>query len=436
MVLVMQTAIEREHIGIFGKMNAGKSSLMNLLTQQETSIVDPAPGTTADTKVALLEIHGLGPVKLFDTPGVDESSGLGGKKRARALADLKECDLVLLVIDPRSGGWTAEAELLEKARELDKQVLVVYNLFAADAAAAIARVEEAIPLLKFHRKIALPVIDARCRPRLLDFILAGYVPKREEIELLPFVERDNFYVLNITMDEETPPGRLLRPQSMAEEHIVRRWAWPVVHRLDLRRARAGDPAERGRFESLLRGLGRRPGAVITDSRAMDVISRWTPADIPLTTFSIMMINHGSRGRLARFVAGLGAADALRPGDKVLIAEACNHSRIAEDIGTVQIPAIIARRWPGVEVEHSFGRQFGEDGRLESYKLVIHCGGCMIAPQKLLARIRDLDAVGVPYTNYGVFLSYAQGRAALCRALAPWGIVLPPVGAGVGGLVSS
>jgi len=135
----------------------------------------------------------------------------------------------------------------------------------------------------------------------------------------------------------------------------------------------------------------------------------------------MMINYVSRGRLAAFVEGIKALDRLATGDKVLIAEACNHSRIAEDIGTVQIPKFIAQRWPGVIVEHNFGREFQENDRLQSYKLVIHCGGCMISAQKLLARIRDLDSIGVPYTNYGVFLAYAQGRAALRQVLRPWRI---------------
>jgi hypothetical protein len=156
---------------------------------------------------------------------------------------------------------------------------------------------------------------------------------------------------------------------------------------------------------------------------MDLMHAWTPGDLRLTTFSIMMINYGSRGRLAAFVEGVKALKDLRPGDKVLIAEACNHSRIAEDIGTVQIPNYIKRRWPGVAIEHNFGREFQENAQLQSYRLVIHCGGCMITAQKLLARIRDLDSIGVPYTNYGVFLAYAQGAEALRRVVQPFGLTI-------------
>ncbi len=413
--------VERDHIGIFGKMNCGKSSIMNLLTQQQTSIVDSTPGTTADTKIALQEIHGLGPVKLFDTAGLDEAGELGSKKRAKGMADLKECDLVLLVIDPDTQSFATEQEILAQARALDKQILVIYNLFQSSSPERIPLVEEGVPLLRFHQKISLAATDPSCRQPLLNFILANFVSKNRKMELLPFVERDEFYILNIPMDEETPPGRYLRPQAMAEECITRRWAYPVSYRMDLGKARSGGARERRRFDAFLGSLNRRPKAIITDSQAMDLMHAWTPDDVMLTTFSIMMINYISRGRLAAFAAGIRALDHLEAGDKVLIAEACNHSRIAEDIGTVQIPRFIEQRWPGVAIEHNFGREFQENDRLQSYKLVIHCGGCMISAQKLLARIRDLDSIGVPYTNYGIFLAYAQGREALRQVLRPWRI---------------
>jgi [FeFe] hydrogenase H-cluster maturation GTPase HydF len=416
--------VERDHIGIFGRMNCGKSSLMNLLTQQSTSIVDPTPGTTADTKIALQEIHGLGPVKLFDTAGLDETGELGSKKRAKGMADLKECDLALLVIDPDTQDFATESEILAQARGLDKQILVIYNLFRPSSGQRIPLVEESVPLLRFHQKISLAAIDPSCRQPLLDFILVNFVSKNCKMELLPFVERDEFYILNIPMDDETPPGRYLRPQALAEEYITRRWAYPVSYRMDLGKARGGDTGEKRRFEAFLGSLNRRPKAIITDSQAMDVMHRWTADDLMLTTFSIMMINYVSRGRLAVFAEGIRALDRLQTGDKVLIAEACNHSRIAEDIGTVQIPEFIEQHWPGVVVEHNFGREFQENDRLSSYKLVIHCGGCMISAQKLLARIRDLDSIGVPYTNYGIFLSYAQGHEALRRVLRPWRIDYP------------
>ena len=411
--------VERDHIGIFGKMNSGKSTLMNLLTQQETSIVDSTPGTTADTKITLQEIHGMGPVKLFDTAGLDEGTGLGEKKRKKVLSTLKECDLVLLVIDPSAANFETEAVVLEEARQLDKQVLVIYNLFQAVDEQEILRVEEQLPYIQFYQKLRLTATNPAFRQPLLEFILRNFESKNQQLDLLPFVEQDQFYILNIPMDEETPPGRYLRPQAMAEEYITRHWAFPVSYRMDLGKARSGDPSERKRWNDFLGSFQRRPKAIITDSQAMDIMKEWAPDDMLLTTFSIMMINYVSRGKLSGFHQGIHALEHIRAGDRILIAEACNHSRIKEDIGTVQIPKYIQQHFPGVEVEHNFGREFQENKELEKYSLVIHCGGCMISGQKMQARIRDLEAIGIPFTNYGIFLSYIQGRKSLDRVMVPW-----------------
>ncbi|MBN1768595.1 MAG: 50S ribosome-binding GTPase [Prolixibacteraceae bacterium] len=411
--------VNREHIGLFGKMNSGKSTLMNLLTQQETSIADPTPGTTADTKVAFMELHGLGPVKLFDTAGLDEPSNLGVKKKQKVLAVLKECDLVLLIVDASAQTFEVEYGIIEAARELDKQILVVFNLFN-EICPKLATEIAGMPQWHLLPHIELRAIDSDERSRLINFILRNYQPKSQSVELLPFVQPDEFYILNIPMDEETPDGRFLRPQSMALEAITRKWAYPIAYRMDLKTARSEHATkERERFEAFLAGFSKKPKAVITDSQAMDIMATWMPDDILLSTFSIMMINYGSNGALRLFYDGVQAMNDLQPSDKILIAEACNHSRIQEDIGTVQIPTIIKKRCPGVAVEFNFGREFQLNEKLSEYRLIIHCGGCMISTQKLQARLRDLRSVGVPITNYGVFLSWAQGSGALERVMKPW-----------------
>jgi [FeFe] hydrogenase H-cluster maturation GTPase HydF len=390
------------------------------LTQQETSITDSTPGTTADVKVALQEIHGLGPVKFFDTAGLDEESLLGAKKKEKVLNVLKECDLILLVIDPSTKVFDAENIIMEEAHELDKQVMIIYNLFEKNGIRFLNEIESKIPLLKFAPSLDLSAVDQTFRQPLLNFIIKYYDPKFHKMELFPFIEKDQFYILNIPMDEETPPGRYLRPQAMAEEYITRNWAFPVSYRMNLGVARSENPQpEKERFDSFLNSLSRRPKAIVTDSQAMDIMAKWTPSDIMLTTFSIMMINYVSKGRISEFYEGIKALDTLQPGDKVLIAEACNHSRINEDIGTVQIPRKIDQLFPGVVVDHNFGREFQNNSELEKYKLIIHCGGCMISHQKLQARLRDLRQVGVPVTNYGVFLSWMQGEEALERVMEPW-----------------
>jgi small GTP-binding protein len=210
---------ERDIIGIFGKMNSGKSSLMNLLTQQETSIVDTTPGTTADTKITLMELHGLGPVKLMDTAGYDESDRLGDKKRKKVTNALKECDLALLVIDPSTTEFDTEKIILEEALALEKQVLLIWNLFRKEDSERIMEVIRVVPEFRKLKSIVLSATDSTFRQYLLHFILDQYIPRNFAIELLPFVEKDRFYILNIPMDEETPPGRYLRPQAMAEEYI-------------------------------------------------------------------------------------------------------------------------------------------------------------------------------------------------------------------------
>ena len=395
---------------------------MNLLTQQETSIVDATPGTTADTKIALQELHGIGPVKFFDTAGLDEAGELGDKKRHKTFSDLKECDLVLLVIDPAKKDLHVEKDVIEKARELDKQVLIIFNHFQSQADSTQA--ENALDLLRFYKKIHLQANNGNCRTELIEFILKNYTPKQDKTELLPFVKKDEYYVLIIPMDVETPPGRYLRPQAMVEEYITRQWAYPVSFRLDLGKARGTleeAKEEKDRFDSFLNNFQKRPLTMITDSQAMDIMKDWCPKDIALTTFSIVMINYFSRGRLNDFAAGVKALETMKAGDKVLIVEACNHSRIGEDIGTVQLPKHFAKRYPGVIIEHNFGREFQENKHLEQYKLIIHCGGCMISAQKLQARLRDLESVGVPITNYGVILSYLQGPEALERVLMPFNL---------------
>ena len=412
---------ERDIIGIFGKMNSGKSSLMNLLTQQETSIVDPMPGTTADTKITLTEIHGLGPVKLMDTAGFDECNELGDKKRKKSIAALKECDLVLLVIDPATFDYEADRFIIEEARKLDKQVIIVYNLFRSSDRNGIEKTDVLLSGFRVYHRIVLSAIDINYRQWLLEAILDHYIPKKVVVELLPFVEQGEFYVLNIPMDEETPAGRYLRPQAMAEEYITRKWAFPVSYRMNLTKARAGDPSEKERWYTFINSFTKKPKAIITDSQAMDIMKDWVPDDMALTTFSVMMINYMSRGRLNEFVSGIKALNSLQSGDRILIAEACNHSRIREDIGTVQIPDLLKKYYPDVIVDYTFGREFVDELDMNNYKLVIHCGGCMISNQRMAARLRDLKATGIPITNYGIFLSYIHGEKILERVIAPWAI---------------
>lgn len=431
--------VHRLIIGVFGRINAGKSTLMNLLTQQETSIIDAAPGTTADIKSAIMEIHALGPVRILDTAGLDEESGLGEKKRMKTLAALEEVDLVTLVIDPvqsfLSGNLDVEALVAAHARSLRKKLAVVFNIhgdFLEQLSGSGATLEETVEYCRsvFPDRVGtlyvnLDLSEKDNSSELVEFIESSKPEEMDKVDLLPFVSSQSPVLLHIPLDEESPGGRLLRPQEMAMEYLLRLGVPIGLYRTDLKLARSGSNTisglEQSRFREFLDSIGSGTGVqlVLTDSQAIDIMSKWVPSDIVLTTFSIMMINSTSGGNLSLFAKGADALDRLNKKDKVLIVEACNHDRIAEDIGTVQIPDKLTKVCPGVTIDHSFGREFPPPEKLAEYKVVIHCGGCMISAQKLSARISRLAEAGVPVTNYGIVLAWLEGPEILQRVLKPW-----------------
>jgi [FeFe] hydrogenase H-cluster maturation GTPase HydF len=415
------SGIERENICIIGKMNAGKSSLLNLVTQAETSIVDDTPGTTADAKVSFAEIHGIGPVKFFDTPGIDEKGELGDKKRRKAFQYLDESNLVLLIVNPDDEEYFAEKEIIEKISQNDTQLIIVFNLFTDNA--DIKRVLERIDPSSQYPHVIIRANDEKFRKIFLDFLVNNYESRILKRDLLPFVEKDKWYILNIPMDIETPQFRLLRPQQMAVEEITRKFAYAATYRMDLDRARSGDAqTEKERYLNFLNSINGEK-MMITDSQAIDVIHPWTPESIPVTTFSITMLHHKT-GELQYLAEGLKSLESLCKGDKVLIAEACQHSRIGDDIGTKQIPRFFEKRYPWFDSEKDITFLFGKSSyfpdNLKDYRVVIHCGGCMADHQKLVSRIKRARQAGVAMTNYGLFLSYIQGKDVVSRVLKPFG----------------
>ena len=424
--------MERINIGIFGRVNSGKSTLMNLITQQETSIVDPTPGTTADVKTTVMEIHELGPVKIFDTAGIDEKGILGEKKKQKTFNALKRSDIVLVVINTNNSdivkdNFLTEKEVVSSSAGRGKEVFVIYNKFKGGSATM--EKLQAISGRNFP-SVELDLSDRSNYTVLVDFLKANSKLQPAKTPLLPDLDRNKIVFLNIPIDDESPEGRFLKPQMMAEEYLVRRYVPTFAYRMDLARARSiiaeEVAAEKKRFDDFIFLLGRegRIQLLITDSQAMDIISKWTKnAPYMVTTFSIMMINFLSRGNLELFVNGVKAFKALKPGDKVMIAEGCNHDRKAEDIGTVKIPKKIEALFGkgAIQIDHYFGRVFAENDKLKEYKLVIHCGGCMLDQQAIASRIEDLIESGVSFTNFGVLLSYFQGEEALNKVIEPFGL---------------
>lgn len=416
---------ERDIIAIIGRTNAGKSSLLNLLSGQKNyALVDKIPGTTADTVAALMEIHGLGPVKILDTAGVDEYSKLGSKKRKKTFEAVEEADLCLIMIDSRREGELGlEIKLIERIREYQKQALIIINIFGNQ------KITERY-LAEIKQKLNSPVLAIKINQknqhhRLVDFIRNNYQKESRDIDLLPNINKKGFVLLVIPMDEETPTLRLLRPQDMALERILRKFAIPVLFRLDLNKARQADKKliqeEFTRYQNLLKLLKNSAEGlqlIITDSQALDIVPQWTPENISLTSFSIMMAYYMSMGNLALMLKGVKVIDNLQVGSRVLIAEACNHDRKCNDIGTVQIPRILEKKAGGkINFEFNFGRPFPDN--LNRYDLIIHCGACMVDRQKYSRRLLKTQKAGIPITNYGILLAFAQKAKVLKRTTKPF-----------------
>ena len=428
--------MKRINIGIFGRVNSGKSTLMNLLTQHKTSIVDSTPGTTADVKTTVMEIHELGPVKIFDTAGIDEIGKLGEKKKVRSFNALKRSDIVLLVLNSNNedylkGNFSVESEIVELVQKRGKELFIIVNSFD-DSPSHLTDLLNKLDPNKLFPVLKLELIQKSNYKQLIDFIKSNSKLEQIKTPLFPKLNTEKIVFLNIPIDEESPEGRFLRPQMMIEEYLVRRFIPTFAYRMDLGKARSIIPEEiskeKKRFYEFISHLNKngKLQLLITDSQAMDIISKWTEnSNFMVTTFSIVMINFLSRGNLELFVNGITAFENLKPGDKVMIAEGCNHDRKAEDIGTVQIPNKIEKLFGkgNIQIDHYFGRVFAKESKLKEYKLVIHCGGCMLDQQAITSRIEDLIESGISFTNYGVLLSYFEGKDALNKVIEPFGLQL-------------
>ncbi len=411
-------------IAFTGRVNVGKSSLFNLLSGQEDfAIVDSHPGTTADTVTARMEIHELGPVKLLDTAGLDEYTGVGKKKRKKTYEAIEEADLVLVVIDllkfAADDDFSAEKEIIKRTFKYGKQALIVYNIFQKNFS------EEEIKKIvrQVNQKIGgnlpeicLNALHREHQKKLINFITAFFKKESREIDLIPLTGDKGYVLLNIPMDEETPALRLLRPQDMALERLLRKHFIPVLYRVDLKKSRLNDEDEKNKFLTTLKHLQQSPDGlklVITDSQAIGILDGWVPPDIPLTTFSVMMANYMSNGNLELLVKGLDFFSLIKDGDKILIMEACNHNRICDDIGTQQIPRLLKEKSGlNLRIDFSFGSVLPEE--LSQYKLAIHCGGCMIDRQKFRRRLWKLKEANVPVTNYGLFFSWVNNPQTVKR----------------------
>ena len=334
--------MERLHIAFFGPVNSGKSTLVNAICGQEVSLVSSQPGTTTDPVRKTVELPGLGPCVLIDTAGLDDESLLGPERRRRTLAILDEADLVVLVGD--------------MALTTD------------------------VPVVHYRRGESIESLLER---------LVKAAPRREEQWLTgDLVQAGDTVLLVMPQDSEAPKGRLILPQVQVLRELLDRGCIPVCCTPD----------------SLAKAVETvTPQLVITDSQVFGLVNRTIPAQWPLTSFSILLA--GAKGDLKVFLEGARAIDSLKPGDRVLIAEACTHVPDTEDIGRVKIPALLRKR-ADVEVEVAAGNDFPED--LSRYSLIIHCGACVATRTLVQHRIKKALLAGVPMTNYGIALAKLTG----------------------------
>ena len=373
---------ERVHIGFFGRRNAGKSSVVNAVTGQELSVVSDVKGTTTDPVMKSMELLPMGPVVIIDTPGFDDEGALGELRVKKTKQILNRADCAVLVVDATQGMTPADQELVELFQQKDIPYLIAYNKSDLTAAPVLGEKELAVSAQTGENIQEL-------KERIARLVKTGEDSRRLVGDLL---SPGDLVVLVTPIDSAAPKGRLILPQQQTIRDILDAGAAAIVVK------------ETG-LRDTLHKLGTKPRMVITDSQAFAQVSRDTPEDIPLTSFSILMARY--KGFLDAAVEGVAAIDHLRDGDRVLIAEGCTHHRQCEDIGTVKIPRWLSEyTGKDLQLEHSSGRDFPED--LSPYQLVIHCGGCMLNQREMTYRQKTAGDNGVPFTNYGITIAHLKG----------------------------
>ena len=386
----------RLHIAIFGRRNAGKSSLINALTNQEVALVSPLAGTTTDPVYKAMELLPLGPVVLIDTAGIDDDGALGDLRVRRTRRVINTADLALVVVDPVVGIDTWEKDLVRMLRARGIPTIGVVNKSDLRPVGG--------EMARWGEELGVPMVAVSSLTRSgvdeLKQMIVEHAPAEfaDPTIVGDLIDPGDLVVLVVPIDKAAPKGRLILPQVQTIRDVLDHDAVAmVVKDRELRAA--------------LNSLSRKPRLVITDSQVFDRVAADVPCDVPITGFSILFARY--KGDLETLVAGAMAVDDLKPGDRVLISEACTHHPQIDDIGRVKIPRWLRQAVGGdLRFTWASGGDFPED--LASYRLIVHCGGCMINRKEMLHRIRVAEDAGVPIVNYGVLLARMHG--VLRRAL--------------------
>lgn len=387
----------RTHIGIFGKRNAGKSSLINAITGQNYAIVSDVLGTTTDPVLKSMELLPLGPVVIIDTPGLDDEGKLGALRIQKAYQILNKTDIAVLVIDASSGVTKEDSEILKRIHEKEIPCVIVVNKSDICPNCNL----EDLPLPDSDSAILVSSKTGEHIHELKELLAQqasqDTIQKSIVADLLNPLD---FVVLVVPIDSAAPKGRLILPQQQTIRDILEAKASAIV-------------VQETELAETLNSLGKKPKMVITDSQVFKKVSAVTPDDILLTSFSILFARY--KGNLKTLVDGASALDSLKNGDRILISEGCTHHRQCDDIGTVKLPNWI-RSYTKKEVEFEFtsGTEFPLD--LSSYKMIVHCGGCMLNEREMKYRLKCAEDAKIPITNYGTCIAYINGI--LNRSLEP------------------
>lgn len=381
---------ERVHIGIFGKRNAGKSSLINAITGQNLAIVSEAKGTTTDPVYKAMELLPLGPVMIIDTPGIDDEGVLGSLRIQKAYQVLNKTDIALVIIDAAVGPSAEDLRLIERINTKKIPLLIVIN----KCETINEDKKTAYQALLSNGKLLFVSAEQKLNIFELKEAIAQTVPADENKAQIvaDLLSPSDFVVLVVPIDSAAPKGRLILPQQQTIRDILEADAAAIV-------------VKENELTNTLQNLGKRPKLVITDSQVFKKVAAETPADILLTSFSILFARY--KGNLQTSVQGVTALESLEDGDKILIGEGCTHHRQCDDIGTVKLPRWI-KEYTGKNPEFIFtsGTEFPLD--LSPYKMIIHCGACMLNEREMQYRIKCAADQNIPFTNYGITIAYING----------------------------
>ncbi len=374
---------QRVQIAIMGKRNAGKSSLINMLSGQDTAIVSETPGTTTDPVRKSIEIHGLGPCILIDTAGLDDEGALGAMRAEKSKQMLSRAELVILVADGQESDFSLEKEWVKLFKSYGLPVLLVVN--KSDRLPA-GREEQASRALEMDA-ILVSTLTLDGKDALFTAIRRAVAISNNIALTAHWAKPGDRVVLLMPQDDEAPKGRLILPQVRVIRDLLDMGALPIC----------------ATEETYLEAISLEPDLIIADSKVFALAYQHKPENTVLTSFSIVMARE--KGEIDAFVQGARHIANLKDGDNILIAEACTHNAQDGDIGRVKIPALI-RKHANVNVDVVSGNDFPDD--LSGYALIVHCGGCMINRRFMMNRIRKSQEQGVPITNYGVAIAYLTG----------------------------